>query len=330
MAITFRENMMLVYQHQHPEFLPLMEDVDTCKPMGLNFVNEVPDGGLTKLINQDWFGQKWQYEPNIRASNPAPDSALLDDITQWEERLQFPDLDKLDWEEHALADTSHWDRAHKLSKVVDRLGPWERMFSILPFVDALCALVEEPEACAAFFSAMADHKIRLHNYYIHYYKPDIINMHDDYGSGMGMFMSPDTWRQLIKPQLQRIIDNITSQGVLYEHHCCGVMAPIAEEIADMGASAWATVHVANHPLECKQRFGQKLALIGGVCDTQFMDQESTTPEQIRAHVRETADKMLSGLGTVLSCQFVAHPERASIWKEEILRYGQQFFRSQRP
>ena len=80
MAVTFKENMLLVYHHQEPEFMPLMEDVDICKPMGLDFVNEVPDGGLTELINEDWFGQKWQFEPTIKASNPAPEMCIRDSI----------------------------------------------------------------------------------------------------------------------------------------------------------------------------------------------------------------------------------------------------------
>ena len=57
-------------------------------------------------------------------------------------------------------------------------------------------------------------------------------------------------------------------------------------------------------------------MIGGVCDTQFMDLESTGPEQIREHVRKTADQMFHGPGTVISCQFAAHPKRKMIWDEE--------------
>ena len=107
-------------------------------------------------------------------------------------------------------------------------------------------------------------------------------------------MSPDTWRELIKPHLQRVIDNITSQGVLYEHHCCGYMAPLAQEIADMGASSWNMVHVVNDVCACKQKLGHKLAFVGSVCDGQLFDMDSTTEEQMRSHVREMSDKMLPG------------------------------------
>ena len=102
--------------------------------------------------------------------------------------------------------SASWDREKHLTRINDLFGPWERMFSVMEFQEALCALVEEPEACYDFFGAIADHKIRLYEYIIRYYQPDILCMHDDYGHGKGMFMSPETWRALIKPHLQRIID----------------------------------------------------------------------------------------------------------------------------
>lgn len=108
------------------------------------------------------------------------------------------------------------------------------------------------------------------------------------------------------------------------------MAPLAEEISDMGASSWNMVHVVNDVLNCKQKLGHKLAFIGGVCDGQLFDKDSTTEEQMRAHVREMARKMLPGPGTVMAVGCILHPERNKIFSDEMLTYGQQFFRSKRP
>ena len=201
---------------------------------------------------------------------------------------------------------------------------------MIPIADLLCALIVEPEACEDFFCAIADHKIKLHNYYMEYYKPDCVCMHDDYGTGQGLFMSPETWRELIKPHLQRIIDNITSKGIMYEHHCCGYMVPLAEEMAKMGVSSWDMVHVINDPYVCKQKFGDKLAFICGICDGQYLDMDSTTEEQMRIHIREVAEKMLPGLGVVIKARFSNHPERDSIFNEELASCGQQYYKQSRP
>ena len=180
-----------------------------------------------------------------------------------------------------------------------------------------------------FFRTIADHKIKLHNFYLDYYKPDVLAFHDDYGMGQGLFMSPETWRKLIKPHLQRVIDNVTSKGVLYEHHCCGYMAPLAEEIAEMGASSWNSVHSCNDPYECKKQFGDKIAFTGGILNTWFMDTPGTTDEQIREHVRDMAAKMLPGY-VYISGGMPSHPERNEICNDEILKSGQQYYKEKRP
>jgi len=324
-TLNFKENTLLAYQHKEPEYMPMPGDMNTCAPRGMDFIRE------TICINgvaNDWFGQSWTFEPNIGGANPTPGVHLVPDITEWKKYMQFPDLSKLDWEGYAARDTAKWDRENKLSRVMVGYGLWERMFSVMEFQDALCALMEEPEACYEFFGAVADHKIRLYEYLIKYYKPDILIMHDDYGSGGGMFMSPEVWRQLLKPHLQRIIDSITSKGVMYEHHCCGYFAPILGEIADMGCVAFNNGHISNKPAELKKEIGHKMCFVGGF-DTQFMDKPATTEEEIRASIRKTVDEMAPGGSWVAFCG-VKTPERSRIVNDELITYGSTKYSCPRP
>lgn len=198
----------------------------------------------------------------------------------------------------------------------------------MEFQDALCALMEEPEACYDFFGAIADHKIRLYEYIIKYYRPDIICMHDDYGHGKGMFMSPEVWRELIKPHLQRIIDMVASYGVIYEHHCCGYFAPILGEIADMGCAATNLVHKSNHPAELKKELGHKMCMIGAF-DTQYLDAPSTAEEEMRASVRKTLDEMAPG-GSYITLCGLKTKGRNEIVTDEIRRYSGNFYACPRP
>jgi len=324
-SLSFKENALLAYQHKEPEYLPIASDFDTCAPRGMDFICEtISVQGTAK----DWFGQSWTYEPNIGAANPTPGVHLLDDITKWKEVIKFPDLSKLDWEGYAAKDTANWDRENKLSRVIVGYGLWERLFCIMDFREALCALLEEPEACYEFFGAIADHKIRLYDYIIKYYKPDIVIMHDDYGHGGGMFMSPETWRELIKPHLQRVIDSITSKGVMYEHHCCGYFAPIVGEIADMGCVATNTMHVSNNPAELKKEVGHKICFVGGF-DNQFLDSPGITEEQIRENIDKTIDELAPGGSWVASCGLKTS-SRNWIVNDEIITYGSTKYTSPRP
>lgn len=327
MPISYKENMKLVLEHKEPEYMPLIEDFDQAYPRGLDFVNEAP--AIEGPPVQDWFGQYWTYEPNIRGANPTPGRHLIEDITTWRDVMKFPDLDKLDWAGHAAEDTSGWDRDQRMSRITIGFGMWERLFSTMDFVECLIALKEEPEACYDFFGAVADHKIRLYERVIHYYKPDQVVLHDDYGNSSSMFMSPETWRALLKPHLGRVIKSITDQGVLYEHHCCGYMAPIAEEIADLGASSFNTVHISNNPPELKKKLGHKLAMFGGF-DNQFIDRPDTTEEMVRAHVRKTIDEMAPGGSWCPRC-VNSDPLKHTYINDELLNYGvQNYYSGPRP
>lgn len=324
-SLSLKENMMLVLQHKEPEYMPLISDFDQAWPGGMDFVCEAP---RVSGVNKDWFGQSWTFEPKIGACNPTPGCYLLDDITKWKDVIRFPSFDKMDWEGYAARDTAGWDRDRKMSRVTIGYGMWERLFCIMPFDEALCALIEEPEACYEFFGAVADHKIRLHEYVIKYYKPDVLCMHDDYGSGTGMFMSPEVWRELIKPHLQRVIDHVRDHGVMYEHHCCGYFAPILPEMADMGVTMFNSVHKSNKPAELKKQIGHKITFNGGF-DTQYMDGENITEEEIRAHVRNTIDELAPG-GSWVPRYMLVHRDRGAFITDELLKYGATHYYGKRP
>lgn len=324
-TLSFKENCLLALQHKEPEYIPMVSDMNNCAPRGMDFICEsISVPGTAK----DWFGQSWTYEPNIGGANPTPGVHLVPDITKWRECMQFPDLSRLDWEGYSARDTAKWDREHKLSRVMVGFGLWERMFSVMEFQDALMALLEEPEECYDFFSAVADHKVRLYQYLIKYYKPDVLVMHDDYGSNAGMFMSPEVWRELIKPNLQKVISCITDAGVMYEHHCCGYFAPIVGEIADMGCSATNKVHISNKPAELKKEVGHKITFIGGF-DNQFMDSPETTEEQIRASIDKTIDELAPG-GSWIVMGGLKNKPRNAIFTDEVIRYGSTKYTSKRP
>jgi len=327
--LSLRENMRLVYEHKTPDYLPLWSDIQRIQTVEPGLKTVVYDGKKPGAEEVDWFGQNWVYDEVTNAYTPDSRNYIVKDMANWRDYVEIPDLDRVDWDmifanSGVEADTS------KFVRVKDGTGLWERALALVDTTELLCALIEEPEACEDFFRTIADHKIKLHNQYIKRYRPDCICMHDDYGSGQWLFMSPDNWRDLIKPHLQRVVENITAQGVMYEHHCCGYMVPLAEEIAEMGTVAWGTVHAVNDPVACKEKFGDKLAFVGGILDGQMYDLPETTEEEIRANVRMWAEKMMPGVGTVMSARCMNFPERNKIVTDELLKSAQQYFKQRRP
>ena len=73
-VLSYKENTLLALQHKEPEFLPMITDVQTYTPLGMDFVCEYTN---VPGVAKDWFGQSWTYEPKIKAANPTPGIHLV-------------------------------------------------------------------------------------------------------------------------------------------------------------------------------------------------------------------------------------------------------------
>ncbi len=272
--ITRRENVLRAYRRQNPWFIPSMSDVDVCIPSVLE------EGPTCVGKSQDGWGTWWlllEGQPGPMPDEKAP--PVLDDITEWRDVIHFPDVDKYDWEAGAAADTANWDRENRISSCIIVNGMWERFDALCGFENALCNVVAEPEETYALLSAIADHKIKYIEKIAKYYKPDKIQLHDDYGTEKAMFFSPDTWRELFKPNLKKIVDAAHANGLIYEHHSCGYIVPILDDFVELGIDAWNPVQNPNNPMELIKKYKGKLTFVGGYNDRLFVDPKATDEDK---------------------------------------------------
>ena len=153
---------------------------------------------------------------------------------------------------------------------------------------------------------------------------------DDIASQRAMLMSPDCWREMFRPPLERIFQVGKRRGLWVAYHCCGSLRPIIPDLIEMGLDVLNPIQ-ANTPgmdaLELKREFGRDLAFMGGV-DTQGL-LPAGTPDDVR---RETA-RLLEGMtadggGYILAASHTVPPEAplenifamyevASVSREEI-------------
>jgi len=321
--ITPRENALMAYRHETPMWIPtFLTDMKFYCPY---FTIEKYLGTET---GKDMFGVSWTYEPNVAACMVTPwVKPVLEDIADWREVVKFPDLDALDWEAQSKQDMSTVtpEDEDKLFVVIVLNGPFERLHALMGMENALCALVEDPEACYDFFGAMADHKIAYYKKVKQYYRVDLINGHDDYGTNDRMFMSPETWRKLIKPHLKRIVDAVHEMGLPYQHHSCGYIEPIIEDLVEIGVDAIDTLQACNKNVgELKKKFGKQITFCGGFDSYGVLDYPGVTPEQIKAEYRRVIDLLAPG-GSYVAYPITATYDFAPHFIEEHYRYGMGFY-----
>ncbi len=154
---------------------------------------------------------------------------------------------------------------------------------------------------------------------------------DDVAGQDALMMSPDMWRDMIKPHLQRVFNVGKEAGLWIAYHCCGSLRPIIGDLVDMGLDVLNPIQSrcpGMDALELKREFGRDLAFMGGV-DTIGLLPHGTADE-VRKSTAELIEGMTSdGGGYILAASHTVPPETsdenifamydaAGVSKEEIL------------
>lgn len=130
---------------------------------------------------------------------------------------------------------------------------------------------------------------------------DQINMGDDVGMQNTMIMSPETWREWLKPYLKRLIAPLKKLNpelhVFY--HSDGWLEPIIPDLLEVGIDILNPVQPeCMDPEKLKSEYGDKLSFWGTISDQTTMI--GGTPDDVTEEVRKRVEILGSNGGLVLS------------------------------
>jgi uroporphyrinogen decarboxylase len=112
---------------------------------------------------------------------------------------------------------------------------------------------------------------------------------DDFGSQMGMMISPAMWREIFKPRFAELFAELKAANpeVLIMYHSDGAIAPILDDLVEIGMDVFNPVqpNVPGHePEALKARLGDRLSFWGAIDQQHLLP--NGTPEEISRDVRE--------------------------------------------
>jgi len=191
-------------------------------------------------VGTGWFGLQWVFVPVAGGSTVMPGNPLIEDMNDWEEILQWPNLDELDFDDMAKK-----NEAFLGTGLANQLGVlngfWERLISLMDVEGAAVALIDEDqkEAVKSFFDRYTDLLID----YISRVKKSCPNihcvlLHDDWGHSTGAFFSLETCREMIVPYLRRLIDYVHSEDMFFELHSCGKAQTLVPAMIEAHVDFW--------------------------------------------------------------------------------------------
>lgn len=308
--MTQKENFLKIIKRESPEWIPCLTE-------------EVYIGEVSPLFDRvdngyDWFGVRWID------SVPHESDPILKDITMWKDIIKFPGLDDIDWETAAAKDMQGYNRDEKAVWIPVRVGLFERIQTFLGFQETLVSFYEEPEALQELIDAYTQYRIRVMDKIITYYDPDIVSIHDDYGTQLALMISPEMWRQFFKASLKKIVDYVHSRGKLFVLHSCGKVDDIVGDFVDLKIDAWDSVMFCCNLKNIYEQYGTQISFTTSM-DLQKLTDCST--QEAKQMVRDTI-QLLGKYGNVVPRDDGPKVpiENLEAIREEIKTYGREYYK----
>ena len=145
----------------------------------------------------------------------------------------------------------------------------------------LIAMYEEPELVADMYNTYLDCCIKqFDKIWDAGYRFDAIRWPDDMGYKGTTFFSNDLYRELLKPVQKRAIDWAHERGMFAHLHSCGNIMSRIDDLVEIGLDALNPLEVkaGMEPLTLKEKYGDKLALHGGINAVLWDDKEAILEE----------------------------------------------------
>lgn len=210
----------------------------------------------------------------------------------------WPDPDKFDYEGMAR-------QGEELSREFATLGPWVSLFEIYcgmrGLEQAMMDLALEPELVQAALDRIEGVQTAMLENVLSRMKGtlDAVFVSDDMGSQQGLLMSPEMWREFIKPRFKRWCDLIHAYGVKVFHHTDGAVRPLIPEYIEIGVDILNPIQHKCPGMEMaglKKDFGDALIFHGGVDTQEVMPFRDT--EAVRAETHACLTQLGEGGGYI--------------------------------
>lgn len=154
---------------------------------------------------------------------------------------------------------------------------------------------------------------------------DMVRLGDDVGTQKGMMMSPQCWREWLKPRLAKVIARARTINpqVFIWYHSDGDISEILDDLIEVGVNVLNPVQPeCLNPFEVRKRFGRRLAMWGTV------GTQTTMPFGSPEEVQRVIKQLLVGLdwrGIVVAPTHILEPDvpwaNIDAFVEAMQKYG---------
>lgn len=246
-----------------------------------------------------WGGRKLVGEPKDGKPaylSPFTEESTVDDV----HAHSWPDPRRLDCR-HVRAEC---EKHHGTYAVFG--GPWCPFFHEMGWLlgqeEYFIWMATKPEVVEAITHHMVEYELAATRAFLDATRGvmDILYIGNDFGTQRGLFISPASWHQFVRPYLKRFYDLAHDYGCKVMQHSCGGIRQVIPALMEDGVDILDPIQTACDGMNLPrlvQDFGRQLCFHGGV-DTQYTLPQGSIAD-VRAEVRSYLDATRQRGGYIL-------------------------------
>ena len=240
----------------------------------------------------DMFGVT--YVPTTETggmSLPEPNNFILDDLRKWRDVIKVPDLSEVDWELQCKRDMeAAGDFSEFIMSFGTHVGYFQHLMNFMGFNNGLIQYYEEPEEVKALYEYLSDFYCDMYRNQLEQWGQyiDVLGITDDTATATNPFISPEMYREFVKPYHARLGQLAADFGIAHvSMHNCGRCEDVIDDWRDFGVDNWNPAQVMNDLDGIKAKYGNSLVLVG-CWDSSGPAGWADAPEElVRNAVRDT-------------------------------------------
>ncbi len=240
--------------------------------------------GRYHCIETDAWGVTWEYRLfgvwGYRIGYPLADMARL-------ATYRPPAIARLSGEALAQARAAAAIHRQTYYHLVGNVSLFETMQSLRPFEDVLIDIAHDTPQINRLADMLVEYNAVIVENALAV-DADAIAVGDDFGTQRALMMAPAVWRRFFKPRYRALLEPVVRAGKAIFFHSCGYIAPLLEDLAEIGARAiWPQLPLFD-ARELARRCRQ-LGLAVQIHPDRGELMQRGTPAQVRDAVRQLVD-----------------------------------------
>ncbi|MFH0919536.1 MAG: uroporphyrinogen decarboxylase family protein [Fibrobacterota bacterium] len=323
--MTHRERFLSAVSHREPDRIPLCMDAEKevwpklSAALGVRTQEEC----YQALEIDEWMLDPKVTDPRARRISPT------ESLSQWGYHIRevktaygsYGDIcappltgpltasaiDKFDWPDPAQINFNHYGA--KMKEMGERAyiahithGPYFNCTNLRGMEAYLMDMAMEPDLAKRLMDRTEAYIQNAIDNLLTNARPlpDVYYIADDFCSSNGPLFSPATWREWVKPYLERMANKVHARGLKFMLHVCGSVRPYIPDLIEAGVDILEPVQTTARGMELKglkKDFGKDITFYGSI-DTHHLLPKGSVQEVVD-EVKRTLDIMAPGGGFII-------------------------------